>query len=579
GGSLGSPGSKGGEAKNRLEKMKKLQKYYDKKLSSVDPDKINLVPHLNHSPYDEPKLMFFAHILDLDAVINIDDIYPFVSWSQTYDDIVTHNLKQNTPIQLIEIGEYHTSLVNCLGKTFTWGWDGNGQCAFNISKDKKYLYDNFKPQKGINGNCISGSIEDSNCEGNVDKNIDFEAELENIKNEKEIFEDEDDLYEDVEGFSKNDFTLYYYLDSPIIIDNFNVRKISCGQDNTMVLTKEDKLYVFGANNYFQLGVLKSRNIFSPMSLDNIIKAQQENPAVDLKSKIIEMKFSGKNAILINENGNLIVLSCFCAGITGPDALYRTPIELPVPNIKFSEVECGKDFCLLKSQYGALYTFGTNQFGQLGHGDTEPRNYPTPVRFFLDKKLKVTQITCGYKHAGCRASNKVYIWGCNVCGQLGTGNLDPIYSPKLVELDSSKVQPGILQVSCGLRSTVFLAETRQLFWCGTNGDISKQTKPVEFNYHQKIPELFNYDNHQIVKINHTWSTTMSILYATVTEAGPLAHKLNNPNKMNAILNKLTNCWTSKDLYPPTGEGIDNYISEKHIIMDLKSKKKKRNVEDY
>lgn len=567
-----NPNEKGSQA--TLQKMKKLQKFYDKKLQNLNPTKLTNVQYLNHSPYDEPKLHFFAHILDLDAIINLDDVYTSIPWSETYEDVTSHNIKQNTPIQLIEVGEFHTTLVNCLGKTFTWGWDGNGQCAFNINKDKNFLYDNFKSNKGgVFGKSYK-------FDGGVDMNIDFDNEIENIKNEKEIFEDEEDIYEENTDFNEDSFTEFYYLDSPIIIDNFNVRKIACGQDNTMVLTKDQKLYVFGSNSYYQLGVLKSRNIYSPMSFHNIIKTQQENPAVDLKSNISAMAFSGKNGLLINEAGNLIILSCFCAGATGPDALYRTPIELPLPNVKFAEISCGKDFALLLTTAGTLFSFGSNQFGQLGHGDTNPRTYPTLVQYFVDKKFKVQQISCGFKHSACKSNNKAYVWGSNVNGQLGTGNLKNMELPALNDIKYSKIKTNMLQVSCGFRSTVFLTETRQLFWCGTCGDIQQQLEPIEFLYNMKVPELFSYDNHQIVKINHTWSKTMSILYATVAETGPLKYKLNNPPKLTKILNSLTNKWTNNDLFPPRGEEFDNYIAEKHINKDVKmptaTKKKKFNV---
>ena len=553
-----NPDEKGSQA--TIQKKKNLQKFYDKKLQTLNPTKIQEVQYLNHSPYDEPKLHFFAHILDLDAIINIDDIYEAIPWSETFQDVISHNIKQNTPIQLIEVGEFHTTLVNCLGKTFTWGWDGNGQCAFNINKDKNFLYDNFKDLK-------NGIKNERNKEYDVG-DVDFDKEIETIKNEKEIFEDEFDIYEDDNDFNENSFMKFYYLDSPIIIDNFNVRKIECGQDNTMVLTKENKLYVFGSNNYYQLGVLKSKNIYSPMSFQNIIKAQQERDEINIKSDITTMKFSGKNALLLNEAGNLIVLSCFVAGSSGNEGLYRSPVEIPVPRAKFCEIECGKDFCLLLTQSGVLYSFGSNQFGQLGHGDTEPRTYPVVVQFFLDMKKKVDQISCGFKHSACKCNNKIYSWGCNSNGQLGTGNLKHSYIPLLNDIKYSKVQFNFLQVSCGFRSTVFLTETRQLYWCGTAGDIQQQLEPIEFFYNLKVPELFTYDNHVIVKINHTWSKTMSILYATVAEIGPLRHKLNNPNKLNKILNTLTNRWTYKDLFPPRGEDLDNYIAEKHIIKDVK-----------
>ena len=560
-----NPNEKGSQA--TLQKMKNLQKFYDKKLQTLNPTKITQVQFLNHSPYDEPKLHFFAHILDLDAIINLDDIYLAVPWSETVQDVISHNIKQNTPVQLIEVGEFHTTLVNSMGKTFTWGWDGNGQCAFNMDKDKQFLFDDFKNLKnGKKGKSKNFDV----------GNIDFDNEIETIKTEKEIFEDGEDIYEENQEFSEESFMDFYYLDSPIIIDNFNVRKIECGQDNTMVLTKENKLYVFGSNNYYQLGVLKNKNIYSPMSFQNIIKTQQEIPAVDIKSDITSMKFSGKNALLLNEAGNLIILSCFKAGVLGSEGLHRSPTEILVPNVKFSQIECGKDFCLLISTSGLLYSFGSNQFGQLGHGDTEPRTYPTVVKYFLEMKKRVDQISCGFKHCACKSNNKIYSWGCNSNGQLGTGNTKPIYSPNLNDIKYSKVKYNFLQVSCGFRSTVFLTETRQLYWCGTCGDIQQQLEPIEFLYNIKIPELFNYDNHVIVKINHTWSKTMSILYATVAEVGPLKHKLNNPNKINKILNSLTNKWTYKDLFPPRGEDLDNYIAEKHIIKDVKKTSKKKNI---
>ena len=70
--------------------------------------------------------------------------------------------------------------------------------------------------------------------------------------------------------------------------------------------------------------------------------------------------------------------------------------------------------------------------------------------------------------------------------------------------------------------------------------------------------------------------MSILYATVAEVGPLKHKLNNPNKIDKMLNSLTNRWISKDLFPPRGDDLDNYIAEKHIIKDIKPTSVKKSL---
>ena len=311
------------------------QKLYDKKLKNLNPQILSQISYLNHSPYDQPKLNFFAHILDLDTIINLDDIYEN-PWSETYQEVVKHNINQNTPIQLIEIGDFYTTLVNCNGKTFTWGWNGNGQCSFNNGKDSNYLYEDFEPVKE-NKNIVYKDI-DSTIGSELDENFDFETEIESIREEKEIFgEDEDD-----DIFTKEQFKNFYYLNTPMVIDNYNIRKITCGDDNTMILTKDNKLYVFGSNNNYQLGILKKRNIYTPTLLNNIIK---ENPSNIKQNTIItDMKSSGKNNILLTESGNIIFLSCNI--INGENILNKTPFEISIPEVKFSNIECGKDFCLL-----------------------------------------------------------------------------------------------------------------------------------------------------------------------------------------------------------------------------------------
>ena len=59
--------------------------------------------------------------------------------------------------------------------------------------------------------------------------------------------------------------------------------------------------------------------------------------------------------------------------------------------------------------------------------------------------------------------------------------------------------------------MFLTETRQIFWCGTNGDIKQQNKIKEFFYVLKIPDLFKNEFHEIIKLNHSFCRTSSILY--------------------------------------------------------------------
>ncbi len=111
--------------------------------------------------------------------------------------------------------------------------------------------------------------------------------------------------------------------------------------------------------------------------------------------------------------------------------------------------------------------------------------------------------------------------------------------------------------------MFLTESSQIFHCGTSGDITNQNTPVIFDYISKVPEIFSYDNHQIVKIHHTWNNFMSVMYAVVAETGPLKTKLKNPTKMKSILNALTSKWVSKSIYAPMIEHVSTYVASKHL----------------
>lgn len=51
-------------------------------------------------------------------------------------------------------------------------------------------------------------------------------------------------------------------------------------------------------------------------------------------------------------------------------------------------------CLLFLEEGELYTWGWNQYGQLGHGNTQNQIFPKLVAFFKEQNLRVVDVMCG-----------------------------------------------------------------------------------------------------------------------------------------------------------------------------------------
>ena len=75
----------------------------------------------------------------------------------------------------------------------------------------------------------------------------------------------------------------------------------------------------------------------------------------------------------------------------------------------------------------LYSWGDNQFGQLGLGNTATRSSPNQVGALTDW----LSVVCRYNTLALKADGTIWAWGRNQSGQLGLGNTTYYSSPKQV----------------------------------------------------------------------------------------------------------------------------------------------------
>jgi alpha-tubulin suppressor-like RCC1 family protein len=88
---------------------------------------------------------------------------------------------------------------------------------------------------------------------------------------------------------------------------------------------------------------------------------------------------------------------------------------------FVAIACGSSFCLaIKGSDGRLFSWGNNQYGQLGDNTTTSRSVPGSVSS-ADSFIKIA--SCVNHSLAIKASDRqVYSWGRNEYGQLGDGTL-------------------------------------------------------------------------------------------------------------------------------------------------------------
>lgn len=124
--------------------------------------------------------------------------------------------------------------------------------------------------------------------------------------------------------------------------------------------------------------------------------------------------------------------------------------------------------LLLTSTGRVLSFGTGQYGALGHGYAGGKQLPDILRPQYIDALAGTRIVCvsaGEIHsAAVSVDGDVYTWGDGFCGQLGHGDKSPQVSPVQVEKGGLEDEC-ISHVSCGARHTLAVTEDGECFSWG------------------------------------------------------------------------------------------------------------------
>ena len=461
-----------------------------------------------HNPYDSGKIFLFAKILDFDMMIDTNECYETL-WASIYDSIYTKCLQINDPIQLISLGSQHTICVTNKGKVYTFGWNNYGQCGVPINST-----------------------------------IVLKSELENNR------------LINVNKFNELDLKILNRIDGvkiPQIDEIILSNSITCGEDYTLIVDQEGKLWAFGLNLNGQLGLGHCEQIDKPSEvvIENNYSDNNNNKNSQKNSNMNSQNNINNSANKKNNNNNNIkkklnlVKSAgyinFCTTDEGniymwpwgdkegnvhytPKKFYLSPLQ---EKEKVTSIACGNNFCLMLNNNGMVYSMGkSNKYGELGVGDFSPRYAPTPLQFFFLNKERINQISCGFKHSVAKSTTgRVYTWGCGCKGQLGQDNYNNMSIPGFVGFEDPFMK--IIQVSAGFRSTFFLSENRKVYACGCNGTISMEKTPILFDIVDKVPEMSLEQNYSVVRINN-------------------------------ILNNLASKWVNDNINPPYIDTIENYF---------------------
>ncbi|XP_040122245.1 X-linked retinitis pigmentosa GTPase regulator isoform X2 [Oryx dammah] len=232
-----------------------------------------------------------------------------------------------------------------------------------------------------------------------------------------------------------------------------VKLVACGRNHTLVLTGGGKVYATGGNNEGQLG-LGDTDERSAFHLISFFTSQH---------KIKQLSAGSNTSAALTEDGELFMWGDNSEGQIGLQNITNICVPHQVTVGKpISWISCGYYHSAFVTTEGELYTFGEPESGKLGLPPKLLVNHKVP-QLVPGISEKVIQVACGGGHTVVLTEKAVYTFGLGQFGQLGLGTFTfETSEPKVIESVKDKK---ISHVCCGENHTALITESGLLYTFG------------------------------------------------------------------------------------------------------------------
>ncbi|XP_046455571.1 probable E3 ubiquitin-protein ligase HERC4 isoform X2 [Daphnia pulex] len=233
----------------------------------------------------------------------------------------------------------------------------------------------------------------------------------------------------------------------------DIVQVGCGENHTILVMKDGKLFSFGLNDYGQLGHGRSRTRAEPV--DGLEAHNITQVACGAQHTLAQNEWGEVFAWGSNSNGQL--------GLNVEESMMPTPkMVKSLATKQVVQIACGRSHSMALTNVGEIYCWGSNSHGQLGLGSSgTPETKPCLVK--LLQGIPISHISCGADFSfAVTPSGAVYGWGKNSFGQLGLG--DTVDRPQPTQLKSLRFQR-VTYIRCGMDHTAALTRDGGVFTFG------------------------------------------------------------------------------------------------------------------
>lgn len=455
-------------------------------------DELETIPILVSSNFDGSRIVQISagdrHTLALDEVGNVwswgwNNSGQLGNGKGDNDELETSPIKVlsdfgGSKIIKISAGGYHSLALDELGRVWAWGNNSYGQLGngkigkSEVEKLPINISDNFK--SGI-------------------KIVDIYAGQNNsfAYNLGQLWGWGDNSNGQLGiGDTQNKSIPTIITGEPDEYDDVKLVKLSSSSTHTIVIDEEGTVYTWGLNQVGQLGNSNTTNSSEPLDITSLFG----------KNKIVDISAGTSNSIAIDERGQTWVWEYnnvnnnFQNNYT-PKKVYYTNLNNIKMNTRNFQVSNSSNHNIALDSKGRVLVWGENESGQLGTGNTDNTIIPIDISKNFSEGTKIVEISAGYSHSlALDDSGEVWSWGSNISGELGNGESGKNKNKNTpIRVSSDFGGSKIIQISAGDSYSIALDDRGRVWAWGTNeyGELGTGD-----NENKTIPNLISGDFQEI-----------------------------------------------------------------------------------